>query len=749
MTNNRFRESQFCKALYLSAAGLALIPFSAAEAQFVIDEAQPVADARADQDSRGSSDEIIVTAQRRSERLLDVPQSVSVLSTDDLSGRGITQLRDFANLVPGLNIRTSGAGDTILSIRGVTIGNADVSPTVGIYVDEVPYGASSSLSAGYRLALDAAPFDMERIEVLKGPQGTLYGASSMGGLLKYVTRRPDTNDFSAAAQAGISDTREGGVSYNLAAAVNIPIAANVAALRVSAFQSRDGGYIDNIATGEANVNRSDTYGARADLLLTPSERLGIRLTAYFQNIDREGTGTANYAADGSAPFGELVQQRIGNEEFQQEFRLFAGTVTYETDWATLTSITSYQTGRTRSEDDFTPLYAPLAELVFGRPFSAATIIGAGPVNKFVQELRIASPQNRPLEWVIGAFYNHERASIEQVLQLYDVAGNPTSDVLLAARIPSSFTEYAGFGTLTWNATSNLSLSAGIRYLHNGQTVEQIASGPFLGSRPPSRSSESVATYMANIRYQFSENANLYARYATGYRPGGPNFLVINPGTGSPVEPSSFDSDRLASYEIGFKGQTSNRALAVELSVYQLDWDNFIYVTTLQGIAFRINALGGARVRGAEAVVTLRPAAGLRVAGNATYLDSEILEDDAVLGATAGERLPGSARFSAVLEADYEVLLSRLRPTIGATVRYVGDRTTAFDATTATPQYRLPSYTTVDLRAGLSFGNWDMLVYIRNLLDKRGQLSAVTVNGLAPRPAIMQPRTIGLTASTRF
>jgi len=307
--------------------------------------------------------EIVVTAQKRAERLIDTPQSVSVLSSDQLTQLGATQFRDYANTVPGLDFSTSGAGYTQISMRGVTSG-IDVSPTVGIYVDDVPYGSSSAFASGAELAVDVGLFDLDRIELLRGPQGTLYGASTMGGLIKYVTRMPESSRFGVEAQAGVSATGDGGgINYNTAAAVNVPISPGVAALRASGYESHDGGYISNVALSQKAVNRSDTYGGRLDLLLTPANQLTVRLTGFLQNISRQGEGTTDYAYSGSPLYGSLDQHRLFAEPFDQEFRLVSGTVTYGFGPATLTSISSYQTLKTDLQWDLSAHYVPLFEAV--------------------------------------------------------------------------------------------------------------------------------------------------------------------------------------------------------------------------------------------------------------------------------------------------------------------------------------------------------------------------------------------------
>lgn len=710
--------------------------------------ANPAQDQTASSDQRAVQLEgIVVTAQKRSELLIDVPQSVTVLTGDDLAKLGAVQFRDFANTVPGLNFMTAGPGYSQVSLRGVTVGR-DIGPTVGIYVDEVPYGSSSAFANGSQLALDVGLFDMERIEVLRGPQGTLYGASTMGGLIKYVTRQPNAARFGVDAQAGISATRYGGTNSYVAGTVNAPIMADRAALRATGFFSRDGGFIDNLQLGQKNVNASDIYGGRVDLLLMPTGALSIRIVGSMQDISRDGEGTANFTVAGVPLDGELDQRRFIAEPFDQRFRILSGTVNYDFDRVRLTSISSFQTTRTAQVFDFSRLYVPLLALpTFGsRSYSAVGSENRNSTDKFTQEVRLAAEGNRQLEWLVGGFYTRETSGNTSVFQIRNLAGEPVTNDVFTFSTPSRYEEYAAFGDLTWHLSSKFDVTGGVRYARNIQNEDQIGSGLFGTSRPAARAADNVFTYLANARYHVGDHATAYLRYATGYRPGGPNFASVNPATGLPVTLAPFEADSLKSYEAGFKAETAERNLAFELAAYVIDWSNIQVSTVRNNIGLIANAAGGATIRGAELSFIARPTRGLAVTGAFAYQDAKMAKADPDLRAAKGERLPNVPRFTAALNADYELPLGSLRPTVGATLRYVDERKAGFGPTA----YPLPDYTTVDLRAGLTFNSVKAQLYVHNLLDERGQLSAIiSAARVLPVPAIMQPRTIGLTVTTQF
>lgn len=682
---------------------------------------------------------VLVTAQKRVERLIDTPQSVTVMSSDALAKLSALQFRDFANTVPGLTFATAGAGNNQIAIRGVTTGITN-NPTVGIYVDEVPYGSSSAFGFGARLALDVGLFDVDRIEVLRGPQGTLYGASTMGGLLKYVSKQPDASSSRVDVQVGMSSTENGDVNYSGSAALNAPIVTDKAAVRGSAFFSRDGGYINNVARGESDVNGSDVYGGRVDLLFTPTDALSIRLGGFLQNISRDGQASVDYTLAGVPIYGSLDQYRPAAEPFSQQFRLGSATVVYEFGPTTLTSISSYQTVTSQIDTDISAQFVPLlARLGFGA-FTAVVVSPEYDTDKFTQEVRLASSSTESVEWLIGGFYTREKSLYEEVIA---TAPTTRTDLETLSR-PTVYEEYAAFGDLTYRFTSKFDVTAGIRYSQNDQTYTTNGSGVFVTPQPTQRSEEDVVTYLANARYHFADHATGYLRYATGYRPGGPNFAGNDPATGLRRQPLTFESDKLKSYEVGYKVETIDRRFGADIAGYYIDWTNIQALTNLSGFGIVVNAPGGATIQGAELTLTARPTRDFAITGAFAYQDAQLSEDAPLLRAVKGERLPNVPRFTAALSADYDFASDVLRPTVGATLRHASDRTAIFNGPI---QYRMPEYTTVDLRAGITLGSVDVQMYCRNLFDERGELSAF--NRLVEQVSIMQPRTVGLTATTQF
>jgi outer membrane receptor protein involved in Fe transport len=697
-----------------------------------------------------SVEEVVVTAQKREERLIDTPQSVSVLSAEALSSLSATQFSDYATTIAGLNYGSTGAGSTKLTLRGVSAG-FDINPTVGIYIDEVPYGRQPASPSEGLNAIDVGSFGLERIEVLRGPQGTLYGASSMSGLFKYVTKQPDTDRFGVDAQAGLSSTWHGGISETFGSVINMPLISNEAAVRLSGFYTHEAGYFDNIAVPNGkDVNTADIYGGRIDFLLNPTDTLSIRIDGFLQDVSRGGESTADYSFAGSPLYGDLNQHRLLAEPFSSNFRLLSGTVDYDLSWASLTSITAYQTVRTYSVYDISAAFVPILGN-FGGPYGAVGYPSWVSSDKVTEEVRLTSSGAGPLQWLGGGFYNKEISSRLQYFRTYDLTGNeaPNSPYdYFNIYIPTRFQEYAAFGDLTWFLTSKFDVTGGLRYARNNQSFTQDGSGLFVNTSPTTHATQSTVTYLANVRYHLSTHATAYLRYATGYRPGGPNALVTD-AAGNLLAPPTFQPDRLKSYEGGFKGESSDSRFGIDLAVYYIDWNNIQILVGRGGFSIPGNAPGGATIKGGELTLTARPISGLTMSGVFAYQDGSISKADPDLGADAGERLPGVPRFTGALNADYLFADNAFEPTTGVTVRYQSNQTSSFNKSPTFPQYNLPAFTTMDLHATIKLGSVTAQLYLRNLFDERGQQSALNTSYGTARVAIERPRTIGLMATTKF
>ena len=690
---------------------------------------------------------IVVTAQKRQETLQEVPASVSAITGETLEERGLTTFDDYAAYIPGLNQQAAGGpGQRALILRGISAGN-DPAATVGIYVDDVQFGSSSSLAAGGRLALDLVPFDLQRIEVLRGPQGTLYGASTLGGLFKYVTRAPDPSQVEARGQADLRFIEDGDTSYAVKAALNVPIAEDVAAIRATGFYEDNAGFVDSTVFGE-NINENERYGGRISLLLTPMPELHIRLTAVLQDIEQAGNATVIFDTATDEPrFDELTIDRTAGGRFEQEFRQYSGVVNYDFGGTTLTSITSYATFDSPFENDFT-------FTAFGAALGAPTVFSAAAkTDKFVQEVRLTSESNRKFEWIVGGFYTDEDSSSNQQVIVQGGPFQPLNPII-DVDFPSTFEEIAVFGSGTYYFTENFDLTLGIRYSENDQTnlLDTVSNLPIIpSSTVPGGSEDSSTTYLINPRWRVNDRVQIYARAASGYRPGGPNATLNDPITGDPLVPPTFEPDRLWNYELGIKSELLDRRLTANLAAFYIDWDDIQLIQVINGASFRGNG-GGARSQGFEAELVYLADDTLTFGGNIAFTDAELTEDTSpVVGGADGDPLPLVPRWSGAVFGDVNFPLSgEATAFAGATFRYVDERNSNFAGSPSNPNFVLEDYVSLDLRAGVDFGNLTVTGFVRNLTDEIPQLSATRQPGFGRTEVVVgQPRSYGLTLAAEF
>jgi iron complex outermembrane recepter protein len=733
----------------------------------------------ADSNGEGDSNVIIVTAQKRAQTLIEVPQSIAVLGGDTLERQQVTGIADFAAKVPGLAIQQGNPGQSQIVLRGITTGSA--SPTVAVYVDDTPFGGSTGLANAGVLAGDFDTFDLDRIEVLRGPQGTLYGANSLGGVIRYITATPKLGRLEAKAQAGVAAVTGGDINWNGTAVVNVPLGDRVA-LRTSGFYRRLGGFIDAPSRGASDVNRSDSYGGRASLLIEPSDRFSVRFSALLQNLRSDSR--AAYDADPvtyepvfadpftGAPLRGLTRTEFSLERVDIDYRLYNATADIDLGFATLTSVTSL--GDLKQVDDSDASYLPagpgvtLGDAVTGI-YGSMVPLGVNYNNqlstrKFTQELRLTSPDNDSVEWVLGGYFTREKGKIFQRYFPYDQATGsilPPAvagfDNLVLAQLDSVYKEYAAFGSLTWHVSDRFDITAGGRYSHNSQDTLQVLDGALVGGRQEleGRSTENVFTWSVSPRFEVGDHSAIYARVAKGFRPGGPN--AVPPGAG-PNFPTSFRSDTLINYELGFRGETSDRSFAWDASVYYIDWKDIqigVVVDTDIG-PVNVDGNGGkAESYGVELSGTLRPVRGLTAVATLGY-NKATLKDDTGTGGFKGDLLPLAPQFSASFDVDYEWNLGDdTTAFVGGTAAMISDRVLRFDSEYQATYNRRPTvdgYGTVDLRAGVNFGRVSLSAYVRNLANTRGLVNAGLIGvrpGNAAEAYPIRPRTLGAIFGVTF
>lgn len=703
---------------------------------------------------------IIVTANKRSQNLQDVPMSMSAISGFELQKVNAIGFSDYLARVPGVNLVSLNPGLTQIVIRGITTGSRQANSAVSTYIDDVPFGSSTVYAEGSLLTPDIDPSDLEQIEVLRGPQGTLYGSSSLGGLIKFVTRPPDSTAFYGRVQADASSLTDGGNGFTGRAMLNIPLVTKKLALRVSGFKRYQPGYVDDIGRGLRNSNRARVDGGRAQLMWTPNQDVSLRLSALSQNIQSPGLGNEGGGVDIDPAtlrpiYGPFENKHTpGTGAFKEGYRMYAATLSDNFGWAKLVATTSYADLNLRENTDLTVAYGPILGPVLGIQNLGVAQVNPLKQRKSTQEIRLQSPSNQKLEWRLGVFYTHEHSTNQQSEQVIDsMTGAPISlpfslgDVIEG---PALFTEKAIYGDVTYHFTNRFDVLIGARYSHDSTQYTQVGSGLLLGDSNFTTSSvDNPKTFLINPSFKLADNTLLYARIATGFRPGGAN-IGVPPGLGAPV---SFGPDRIVGYTLGLKNTLLDDRMTFDIDGFYMNWSSIQITEVNGGFAFLSNG-GKAKSQGVEAAWTYRPVGGLTVTASTSWTEANLTKNtpSGVFG-IKGARLPYVPRWNADLGATYNFpIAAGWVGYVGGNYNFVGARQTDFQSVPE-PRLTLPGYRVLDLHAGINHDDWSFGIYVKNAANSKGigLVAPETTNPIgAPFVAsYILPRLVGVTASYDF
>ena len=706
--------------------------------------------------------EVVVTAQKRTERLQDVPVSVSVIQGPTLEQMQATQLEDWAGFVPGLTVASAGApGETFVMLDGVAPISA--ASEVGMYVNDTPVGTSSSFQGGNGFTLDLMPYDLDRVEVLRGPQGTLYGASTMGGLIKYVLAAPDLTQLSGRVGGDLFGVQNAGsLGGGARGEINLPLITDRLAIRVSGYDENTPGFIDNATTGARADNPLHQTGGRVALLWKPADDLSIELEAIYQDNHADNQSIVALNFDTAEPLhGALSNINTLPEPYTQKLELYDATVKWDLHWAQLTSVTSYQTFANDTVQDLTNYLGPFLGL-FGA--ASSDLHEDYRLGKFAQELRLSAPVGQRFNWLAGAFYTHETGANNEVISAYDPSRTlvPGVNPLEFVALPSSYKEYAFFGNATYHFTDWFDLTAGVRYAHNTQSFVEREGGALVNPADPTSaaltvpgsSAEGVTTYSVSPSVHLSKDTMLYARIASGYQPGGPN-LVLPGVTGLP---SQFESSRLTDYQLGLKSTFLDGRATVDASAFYIDWSK-IQVSVLIGDQSAIANAAKARSEGLDLSAHYSPFNNLTFGANLTYTDAILTQSVPSIGAADGARLPYVPLWSGALTLDYSHPLSAAwQAFAGGSWRYTGARYSDVEGSTSNGELQgvqVKSYGDVDLHLGAKRRDLTLKLFVKNLADKRAYLAPAnyfydaTGTPIDIKAPVLQPRTAGLSVDYSF
>ena len=743
--------------------------------------------------------EVVVTARKRVENLQDVPLSVDVFTQKDMEHLGITNLEDYVQKAPNMSFISTGPGTQIVVIRGASDGStpnyANASST-GYFFDDM------SLSWG-SVQPDLHLYDMERIEILSGPQGTTFGAGSMTGAVRYITNKPDVNAFSAGVDFDGGKIQDGGENWTYEGFVNIPIIPGVLAFRASAFSDSHGGFIDNqlvdrtwvngvtsnnAAWARNDYNRSHQEGGRAALKLVLNEKWSGTLSFDYQRLATLGA----YDEDPTLPARTV--QRFGPESHDFQAKLVNFHVDGDVGIADLVFASTYWSLPTRqqneysqymenynggTQEEFTCLTGPYYSN--GAPYTGCNAplqfyeYHTNP-ERWSNELRLSSKSGGRLHWLLGAYWEKTRDKNSgstfympglrydgDAWNLYNYSGNPSGSlpagVWYSYTTRSDYLQTTEFININFDITSKLNVEAGTVHFHSDATYYSPYGQFSYAPTTPfySESSSHKWNSRFGLNYKFTDKILGYALFSQGFREGGSN-------SGYPQEcydngvPQTYVPDTINNYELGWKSTTLNGRLLWNGATYLMDWKQFqtiIYDPNVCAPSSYYVNVGDARIYGVESNADFRLTENWMLQAAVSYNDGRIIDSPyPAFEDQIGERLPFSPYFSWSWNARYEHTLgSRLRYYVQFDMAHKGSMYNDLSPEstfTGLPRILQPEYTISNLRIGLNpeGGHWLAELYCTNLTDKNAIVYSNTGN-YDLRLTTSEPRVIGLRVNYRF
>jgi len=728
--------------------------------------------------SFAGNEEIVVTALKRDTKLQETPISISAVTGQTLANAGVQNIADLHSQVPSLNFVDGGPSNRRVVIRGI---QATGEPTVGVYYDETPVtgtvGASNDAGGS---TPELRLFDVERVEALRGPQGTLYGSGSMGGTLRIIYKKP-SYEPGADFDGSLSGTQHGGANQEMNGMVNVPIVDQKVALRVVGFYKRNSGYIDNTWLHVNNINAEESYGGRAILRIQPVEAWTIDMAVYY---NKSSADTPSWLLES----GRYKTDARTRQIVRDEVKLYSLTSTYDFGPVTATGVVSYMERSLVSQSDtsryiqgannaatYGKLCAAGCSDQFGVPItsfaqyqafvdaqSTSSLYPQQDLNALTAELRLGSTAKGPIHWTVGGFYSRRRTDVANPqLNANAANGYVIPDQIDTIRfIHDELKQVAAFGEVSWDITSRLSLTGGARYFKYTKDVVGRTDVPsiLVGAKltPPTAlsSSEDGTVVKANVSYKFTPDIMFYAEAAQGFRPGGVNQVL---GLDQALTP--YRSDSLWNYEAGLKTSWFNRKLIANVDVFRIDWSNMqVTQRTPNGAFSYIGNAAAARVQGIEFETSLQPIRGLSINGNATYMTAKLTENQLPDNLTtassglAGNRIPYVPRFRMGASAQYSWALT---DTFDGIVRgdfsHSGGYYSDFRPDYVYTRY-IHGYELVNMRVGVERADdWGAYIFVNNLFNAvaitRASSSAIGVGLTSVTSA--RPRTIGLNLRKKF
>lgn len=747
--------------------------------------------------SEGVLQEVIVTATRREERLQDIPQSITAFDTQAIAIRGLQQMNDYARLVPGLAISEREPGGTTIVFRGVTTSGLQFGSvsSSGLYLDEQPI-TQSGRSPDPRL------IDIERVEALRGPQGTLYGASSQSGTLRVITNKADPKGFDAWADAELSSTESGGISHDLSAMVNVPLVQDKLAVRLVGFSTEDAGFIDRVLSDspggtynnadvvDKDVNTIKTTGARASLRWDATDDVNATLSVVFQDVEADGHGDITRGA------GDLDQVRFEDESLDDKWYQLGLTINAGLPFADLVVSGSYFDRDFRYEADATDYEfafnqnaiaydSPIYDFG-GDPRGFATNHEKTHISTVEARLSSKTDADSRWAWIVGAFYSKETGKTEfdsyvrgyentpsfEYFDAYEQAltGNPLAPTerWFLGRYDTELDQKAVFGELSFDVTDDFKITAGGRWFDYDRKFGQIQEQPegfsgFSRLDGNQKNSEDGTVKKLNFTYKLDSDRLLYATYSEGFRVGGSN--PLKPASALPRD---YKSDELKNYELGLKSEWLDHRLRLNISGYYMEWNDFaVQVEDPQPAVFQLGYvnLPTAEIKGIEAEIAVTFNQQWQLDGALSYNDAKTAgastlsvtseEGDVFTFAVAdGARLPISPEWSGSLGLEFrsEARLMQAQPFARFDYSYTGSSVNSLagieSVVSGNPVETQEAYDIGNFRFGLESDRWTGSIFVNNLWDERADLF-ISNRWKVPRQAVNRPRTVGVSFHYNF
>jgi iron complex outermembrane recepter protein len=722
--------------------------------------------ARLSEDNTGvlGYEEIIVTAHKRAQYVQSVPVSITVINKSLIQARRINELADFAHLVPSLTFQDQGGSQGQISLRGIASApvagdEPNKKESVGIYIGEVPVAVS-------RFNLDLNLFDIERIEVLRGPQGTLYGAGSLSGTIRVIPAAPDLEHWQATLETTTSRTRHGGANYAVNAMLSVPIVPSKLALRGVLSTRRDDGFIDNVALNNKNANEEQISSARLSGKYQPTDSLNISSMLIYQNTDTEGFPSNDLLVAGiDIGLNELEQSRETQEGISDEFTLYNIVIEQQREHFQVLSSTSYWKRDIGFKIDLTSGLASMLD----SPGILIPLQDSTQLQELIEELRLTSNGTGPLQWIGGIYYQQRDRVYQQSLPAIgfsELTGIDTQafgsfDKLFESTHDLTEQQYAVFGELSYELSERLTATAGLRWFDVKQDVIINTQGLLNDGVSPKNiinADENGFNPKFMLSYAMTSDILIAIQASRGFRLGGVNDIVPQTICGNELEtlglnevPDSFGSESLWNYEINAKSSFANKKMIVNAALFSIDY-NDIQVTRRLGCAFGFtDNAGRATSRGFELELMAEPIPGLEISLGGAYVDASLTNSDSPVG-EEGDRLPLHPRWSFNASVQYGFDLSaHWRGYIAYDYQYTGDIVSVLgyqqDQTLPQP---LDAYDISTLRVGAQSGRLTASFFVSNLWDERAELFERSLFGDLQRFKFRnQPRTIGVRLAASF